>query len=237
MKIALVGYGKMGKEIEQIAISRGHEIVLKVNSSNAGNFTNDELKMADVAIEFSVPQSAINNINRCIDANIPVIVGTTAWLDKKNEVIDRCIDSNGTLLYSSNFSIGVNLFFQLNKKLAELMKPYHEYEVSMKEIHHVHKLDAPSGTAITLANSIIEELPRKNKWVVNTDAKSTEIEIRALRTNNIPGTHSVMYNSAVDSISIEHIAHNRKGFALGAVIAAEYLQDKKGIYTMHDVLK
>ncbi len=237
MKIALVGYGKMGKEIEQIAISRGHEIVLKVNSSNADTFTNEELKMADVAIEFSVPQSAINNINRCIDTNVPVVVGTTAWLDKKEDVIIRCIDNNGALLYSSNFSIGVNLFFQLNEKLAELMKPYNEYEVTMEEIHHVHKLDAPSGTAITLANEIIEQLPRKNKWVVNTGAKANEIEIRAIRTNSVPGTHSITYNSEIDSISIEHIAHNRKGFALGAVIAAEYLKDKKGIYTMRDVLK
>ena len=237
MKIALVGYGKMGKEIEQIAISRGHEIVLKVNSSNADTFTNEELKMADVAIEFSVPQSAINNINRCIDTNVPVVVGTTAWLDKKEDVIIRCIDNNGALLYSSNFSIGVNLFFQLNEKLAELMKPYNEYEVTMEEIHHVHKLDAPSGTAITLANEIIEQLPRKNKWVVNTGAKANEIEIRAIRTNSVPGTHSITYNSEIDSISIEHIAHNLKGFALGAVIAAEYLKDKKGIYTMRDVLK
>ena len=227
----------MGKEIEQIAISRGHEIVLKVNSSNADTFTNEELKMADVAIEFSVPQSAINNINRCIDTNVPVVVGTTAWLDKKEDVIIRCIDNNGALLYSSNFSIGVNLFFQLNEKLAELMKPYNEYEVTMEEIHHVHKLDAPSGTAITLANEIIEQLPRKNKWVVNTGAKANEIEIRAIRTNSVPGTHSITYNSEIDSISIEHIAHNRKGFALGAVIAAEYLKDKKGIYTMRDVLK
>ena len=227
----------MGKEIEQIAISRGHEIVLKVNSSNADTFTNEELKMADVAIEFSVPQSAINNINRCIDTNVPVVVGTTAWLDKKEDVIIRCIDNNGALLYSSNFSIGVNLFFQLNEKLAELMKPYNEYEVTMEEIHHVHKLDAPSGTAITLANEIIEQLPRKNKWVVNTGAKANEIEIRAIRTNSFPGTHSITYNSEIDSISIEHIAHNRKGFALGAVIAAEYLKDKKGIYTMRDVLK
>jgi 4-hydroxy-tetrahydrodipicolinate reductase len=237
MKIALVGYGKMGKEIEQIAISRGHEIALKVNSSNADTFSNEELKMADVAIEFSVPQSAINNINRCIDTNVPVVVGTTAWLDKKEDVIIRCIDNNGALLYSSNFSIGVNLFFQLNEKLAELMKPYNEYEVTMEEIHHVHKLDAPSGTAITLANEIIEQLPRKNKWVVNTGAKANEIEIRAIRTNSVPGTHSITYNSEIDSISIEHIAHNRKGFALGAVIAAEYLKDKKGIYTMRDVLK
>lgn len=236
MKIALIGYGKMGKEIEQIAISRGHTIVLKVDRTNAVTYTAEELKHADVAIEFSIPDAAIDNINKCFAAGIPVVVGTTGWLKNLDEVKQKCLLQNQTLFYASNYSIGVNLFFELNKFLAKLMNTYPEYNVTMEEIHHVHKLDAPSGTAISLANQVIERLDTKQKWVNNTQQAASELSIISKRLDEVPGTHSVTYSSAVDEISISHIAHNRKGFALGAVVAAEWVIGKKGVLGMEELM-
>ena len=236
MNIALIGYGKMGKEIEQIAISRGHTIVLKVDVSNASSYSIDELRKADVAIEFSTPEAVINNIYKCFDANVPAIVGTTGWLDQLEAIKKNCSDKNQTLFYTSNYSIGVNLFFKVNEYLAKLMNTNPDYRVSMEEIHHVHKLDAPSGTAISLANQIIENNTQKQKWVNAISDTKNELEIISKRVDEVPGTHTVTYSSAVDEISITHIAHNRKGFALGAVIAAEWVKDKKGIFGMNDLL-
>ncbi|MBL0329468.1 MAG: 4-hydroxy-tetrahydrodipicolinate reductase [Bacteroidetes bacterium] len=236
MNIALIGYGKMGKEIEQIAISRGHSIVLKVTSSNANTYSIDELKKADVAIEFSTPEVVINNINKCFEATVPVVVGTTGWLKHLEEVKQNCSDKKQTLFYASNYSIGVNLFFKLNAYLAKLMNAYPEYNVTMEEIHHVHKLDAPSGTAISLANQIIENNSSKQKWVNALTENKNELAIISKRIDEVPGTHTVTYSSAVDEISMTHIAHNRKGFALGSVIAAEWVKGKKGIFGMNDLL-
>jgi 4-hydroxy-tetrahydrodipicolinate reductase len=236
MNIALIGYGKMGKEIELIALSRGHNIVLKIDASNATTYTIDELKKADVAIEFSTPEAAINNIYSCFDANVPVVVGTTGWLSKLDDVKQKCANKQQALFYASNYSIGVNLFFKLNEYLAKLMNNYPNYNVSMEEIHHVHKLDAPSGTAISLANQVIEQLAEKQKWVNEASTAKQELSIISKRIDEVPGTHTVTYNSAVDEISITHIAHNRKGFALGAVVAAEWIKDKKGVFGMNDLM-
>lgn len=236
MKIALIGYGKMGKEIEQIALTRGHEISLKVDISNANTYTIEELKKADVAIEFSTPESAINNIYKCFDANVPVVVGTTGWLNKLEDVKQKCNGGNHALFYASNYSIGVNLFFKVNEYLAKLMNNYPDYNVTMEEIHHVHKLDAPSGTAISLANQIIDQIQHKEKWINDTTSNKNELSIISKRIDEVPGTHTVTYGSAVDEISITHIAHNRKGFALGAVIAAEWVKDKKGVFGMNDLM-
>lgn len=236
MNIALIGYGKMGKEIEQIAISRGHTIVLKVSSANANSYSIDELKKADVAIEFSNPEAVINNIYKCFEANVPVVVGATGWLKQLDEVKQKCSDKKQTLFYASNYSIGVNLFFKVNEYLAKLMNAYPDYNVSMEEIHHVHKLDSPSGTALSLANQLIENIDSKQKWVNQSTDNRNELGIISKRIDEVPGTHTVTYSSAVDEISMTHIAHNRKGFALGAVIAAEWVKDKKGIFGMNDLL-
>lgn len=230
MKIALLGYGKMGKEIEKIALSRGHEIVLK--KSRNSNF--DNLDQADVAIDFSLPTTAVENITACFNKNVPVISGTTGWLDHYNEIETLCLEKNGAFLYGSNFSVGVNIFFELNNQLAKLMAKLNDYNVSMEEIHHTQKLDAPSGTAISLANGIIENSEYKN-WTLDAPSQN-EIQIEAKRIENIPGTHSVFYRSEVDEIEIKHTAFSRQGFALGAVIAAEWILNKKGIYSMKDVL-
>lgn len=236
MNIALIGYGKMGREIEQIAISRGHTIVLKVDITNASSYSIDELQKADVAIEFSTPEAVINNIYNCFDANVPVIVGTTGWLKQLEEVKQKCSDKKQTLFYTSNYSIGVNLFFKMNAYIAKLMNAYPNYNISMKEIHHVHKLDSPSGTAISLANQVIENNELKQKWVNDLTDNKNELGIVSKRIDEVPGTHTVTYSSAVDEINITHIAHSRKGFALGAVIAAEWVKDKKGIFGMNDLL-
>ena len=236
MNIALIGYGKMGKEIEQIALSRGHKIALIVDTHNASTYTMNELKKADVAIEFSTPDSALNNIYKCFEAGVPIVVGTTGWLDKLAEVKKACQDKKQTLFYTSNYSIGVNLFFNLNQQLAKLMNRHKEYNVSMEEIHHIHKLDAPSGTAISLANQVLENIEEKKKWVnVQTENKN-ELGIVSKRLDEVPGTHTVTYRSDIDEISISHIAFNRKGFALGAVVAAEWIRDKKGIYGMEHLM-
>ncbi len=230
MKIALLGYGKMGKVIERIALERGHEIVLRKTSSD--NY--DGLENADVAIDFSVPTSAARNISTCFDTNIPVVSGTTGWLEQYDAVVEECRKKEGTFLYGSNFSLGVNLFFELNNYLAKMMANLKEYNVTMEEIHHTQKLDAPSGTAISLAKGIIENSAYTD-WTMET-AKANEIHIEAKRIENVPGTHTVTYNSEVDFIEIKHVAHNREGFALGAVVAAEWIVGKKGIYTMKNVL-
>lgn len=236
MNIALIGYGKMGKEIEQIALSRGHVITLKVDISNASSYTMEELRKADVAIEFSTPESAIGNIYKCFEAGVPVVVGTTGWLSKLEEVKQKCAEQQQSLFYASNYSIGVNLFFKLNEYLASMMNNYPAYNVSMEEIHHIHKLDAPSGTAISLANQVIEHIDSKHKWVNSETADKGEVAIVSKRLYEVPGTHTVTYGSDVDEISITHIAHNRKGFALGAVVAAEWLKGKKGVFGMSDLM-
>lgn len=236
MNIALIGYGKMGKEIEQIAISRGHTIVLKVDITNAASYSIDVLKKADVAIEFSTPEAVVNNISKCFDANVPIVVGTTGWLKQLDEIKQKCSDKKQTLFYASNYSIGVNLFFRMNEYLAKLMNSYPDYNVTMEEIHHVHKLDSPSGTAISLANQIIENNPLKQKWINTLTENKNEIAIISKRIDEVPGTHTVTYSSVVDEISMTHIAHSRKGFALGAVIAAEWVKDKKGLFGMNDLL-
>jgi 4-hydroxy-tetrahydrodipicolinate reductase len=232
MKIALLGYGRMGKEIEKIALQRGHEIVLKIEEKQTFDIT-----LADVAIDFSIPSAAFENITHCFQHGVPVISGTTGWLDKYQEAVDLCNQHNGGFIYASNFSLGVNLFFELNRKLANMMKAWQDYDISIEEIHHTKKLDAPSGTAITLAEGIIENTS-KETWELNEDQeiKENTLPITAQRIPDVPGTHSVAYDSEIDSIEIKHTAHNRKGFALGAVVAAEWIVGKTGVYTMKDVL-
>lgn len=239
MKIALLGYGKMGQVIERIAIERGHEIVLKKDEFN----TYEGLSNADVAIDFSVPMAAVSNISSCFHANVPVISGTTGWLEHYDEMIALCAEKKGAFISSSNFSLGVNLFFELNEYLAKIMSKFDNYAVDMEEIHHTQKLDAPSGTAISLAKGVIEnssytnwtlEKPGQNDPSDSEQAK--QIHIEAKRIGTVPGTHTVTYNSPIDSIEIKHTAHNREGFALGAVIAAEWIVGKQGVFTMKDVL-
>lgn len=230
MKIALLGYGKMGKTIEKIALERGHEIVLKTDNAN----TPYNIALADVAIEFSTPESAFSNIRKCIENQVPVIAGTTGWLTDYDKAVALCNQHKSAFLYASNFSIGVNVFFTLNKKLAQLMAWLNDYNVSIEEIHHTQKLDAPSGTAITLAEGIIAN-SGKTAWKLG-EANTTEIPIEAKRIENVPGTHTVTYQSEVDTIEIKHTAHNRNGFALGAVLAAEWIVGKKGVFSMSDVL-
>lgn len=230
MKIALLGYGKMGKVIERIALERGHEIVLKKDQNN----TFEGLSIADVAIDFSVPDSAVANISECLNNGIPVISGTTGWLADYAKMKQLCEDKNGSFIYASNFSLGVNVFFELNEYLAKMMINLKQYNVSMEEIHHTQKLDAPSGTAITLAEGVIKHTDYAN-WTLETPI-SNEIHIEVKRIQNVPGTHSIFYDSEVDQIEIKHTAHSREGFALGAVVAAEWLVGKKGVFTMKDVL-
>ena len=227
----------MGKEIEKIAISRGHEISLKIDIDNPEDLTIDNLRKSDVAIEFTIPNSAIKNYNICFEAGIPVVSGTTGWLDKKDEVYQKCNETNGTFFYGSNFSVGVNLFFELNKKLADLMAPRTEYNVEMTEVHHTQKLDAPSGTAISLVDDIIDKLPGKQSWVNDKEPADDSINIKSERIGQVPGIHTVRYESDVDFIEISHSAKSRKGFAFGAVLAAEYCLENSGILTMKDLLK
>ena len=217
MKIAILGYGKMGRAIEKIALQRGHEIILKTNSQNPTDTAN--FSAVEVAIDFSTPDTAFSNISSALTQGIPVISGTTAWLEKQTEAEQLAMENNTAFLYASNFSIGVNLFFELNKKLAQLMNNHEQYQASMKEVHHIHKLDAPSGTAISLAEDM-----------------QGEIHIESERTGEVPGTHIITYQSGIDSIEIKHEAHNRQGFALGAVLAAEWIKDKKGVFSMSDML-
>ncbi|WP_423127170.1 4-hydroxy-tetrahydrodipicolinate reductase [Gaoshiqia sp. Z1-71] len=236
MKIALIGYGKMGKIIEQIALDRGHEIVLKIDITNQHELTIDNLKKADVAIEFTIPASAINNYKLCFEAGIPVVSGTTGWLGKKDEVISEMNQREGTFFYASNFSLGVNLFFALNKKLASLMANRPEYDIQMEEVHHTQKLDAPSGTALTLAEGLFENHPGKKSWTLDEPQTAGQLHIRAIREGQVPGIHRIKYESDVDHILIEHSAKSRQGFALGAVLAAEFSIGKKGLLSMNDLL-
>lgn len=236
MKIALIGYGKMGKAIEEIALAKGHEIVLKISSTNIKEFTKENIQKADTAIEFSNPENAPDNICRCIEAGVPVVSGSTGWLKDWDNVAAFIEQNNGGFLYASNFSVGVNLFFELNKYLAKLMVPYNEYDVSLEEIHHTQKKDAPSGTAITLAQQVLQQIKSKKSWVNSPSNHKNDLVILSKRTDPAPGTHIVKYTSEIDDIEIVHTAHNRKGFASGAVLAAEFIKDKKGIFTMQDVL-
>lgn len=230
MKIALLGYGKMGKTIERLAQERGHEIVLRIKD----DVSKHDLSKADVAIDFSIPDAAFKNITTCFAKDLPVVSGTTGWLDKYDEAVKICKEQNAAFIYASNFSLGVNLFFELNKKLAEMMNNFTEYAVDIEEVHHTQKLDAPSGTAITLAQQIMEKTGKAG-WKLDKAAEN-EIPLVAKRIENVPGTHIVSYKSPIDTLKIEHIAHSRDGFALGAIIAAEWLQDRKGVYSMKDVL-
>ena len=236
LKIALIGYGKMGKAIESIAVERGHEIILKISSQNLSELTKENLQKADVAIEFTNPHSAVSNILQCLDAGTPLLCGSTGWLDHFPEIKKACEEKKAAFLYASNFSVGVNIFFEVNKKLAQLMGKYSEYNVTIEEIHHTQKKDAPSGTAITLAEQVLQEVTRKSKWVNQPSGAGSDLSITSKRIDPAPGTHAVKYSSAVDDIEIIHTAHSRGGFALGAVLAAEFIHDKKGIFSMQDVL-
>jgi len=236
MKIAIIGYGKMGKEIEKIALERGHFISAKITSSQS-EFGQHELADSDVAIEFTKPESAVRNIKVCSENHLPVVVGTTGWYDQFEAIQENIAVNKSALFYATNFSMGVNIFWKANEYLAKIMNSYPAYNVEMEEIHHTQKLDAPSGTAITTAEKIVSNLDRKNTWKLDNENDKNELKIIAKREPNVPGTHEVFYNSDIDSISIKHTAHNRKGFALGSVLAAEFLANKKGIFTMNDLLK
>lgn len=237
MKITLLGYGKMGKEIEKIALERKHEIVLAIDINNQHEFTVENLKKSDVAIDFSTPQTAYTNILKCFEAGIPVVCGTTGWLDKLDDIRKRCADNTQTFFYASNYSVGVNVFFAINRMLAGLMNQLPDYDAEIKEIHHVHKLDAPSGTAVSLANDLIAKVNRKKQWELDHTSSQDTLKITAVRENEVPGTHIITWDSPVDRIEIMHEAKSRKGFALGAVLAAEFIKDKKGVYSMEDMLK
>ncbi len=236
MKIAIIGYGKMGKAIEEIALKKHHEIVLKISSNNTSELTISNLQTADVAIEFTNALNVLQNLKLCFDANIPVVTGTTGWLQHYSETENYCAKKKGTFLYASNFSIGVNLFFEINKYVATLLNSHKEYNVLLEEIHHTQKKDAPSGTAITLAEQILQRNSSKKKWVNEKNQQPEELEIISKRIDEIAGTHKIKYQSDIDDIEIIHTAHNRKGFAQGAVAAAEFIQNKKGIFTMKDIL-
>lgn len=242
MKIVLLGYGKMGQLIEKFALKRGHEIVLIVDENNRSSIQIDDLQEADIAIDFSTPHAALGNIDLCFEANLPIVVGTTGWYDQLEDVRKRCEDANQSLLYGSNFSIGVNIFFHINKLLAQAMDPYKQYDVQVEEIHHIHKLDAPSGTAITIAEGILENNSTKTRWVndlvddgAEIISKPEELLIESLRIEEVPGTHTVLYSSEVDQIEFKHTAHNRDGFGLGAVIAAEWLNGKEGFFQVTEI--
>lgn len=245
MKIALIGYGKMGKEIEKIALAKGHEIVLKISAENLSDFNETNLKKADVAIEFTTPHSVLENVKKCADAQLPIVVGTTAWYEHFDKVAEYVKSKDSALFYATNFSIGVNLFFKINEMIASVMKDF-DYALSIDEIHHSQKLDAPSGTAITTAEHIIKNHPKKNNWInkivteshseIDLNDVSSNLLIRSIRKDAVPGTHTVYYDSAVDTIEITHTAHNRVGFAAGAVNAAEWIKGKKGIFNMNDML-
>ncbi|MFV0566163.1 MAG: 4-hydroxy-tetrahydrodipicolinate reductase [Flavobacteriaceae bacterium] len=232
MKIALLGYGRMGQTIEKIALNRGHDIVLKIDKDDSGY----DITTADVAIDFSIPTVAFSNITHCLNHNVPVISGTTGWLERYNEAVDLCKTKKGAFIYASNFSLGVNIFFELNRTLAKMMANLGQYNISMEEIHHTQKLDAPSGTAISLAEDILAQNNTYTKWSLDKADMDNSIPIIAKRIPDVPGTHTVTYKSEVDTITIEHEAHNRQGFALGAVVAAEWIVGKTGVFTMKDVL-
>ena len=236
MKIALIGYGKMGKTIEKIARDRGNTIELIIDKDNTHDLTAENLAKADVAIDFSIPDTAYANIQKCFEANTPVVCGTTGWLDRFDEITNTANNKKKGFFYASNFSLGVNIFFKLNEQLAKMMSALKDYEVSMEEVHHIHKLDAPSGTAITLAEGVINNIESKKDWVLNKPSSDEHLGIKAIREGEVPGTHRIKYDSEVDFIHIEHVAKSRQGFALGAVLAAEYMNGKTGFHTMDNLL-
>jgi 4-hydroxy-tetrahydrodipicolinate reductase len=237
MKIALIGYGKMGKEIEQVAVGRGHTVVLTIDINNPEDLNSENLSKADVAIEFTSPDTAVPNYLKCFAAGVPVVSGSTGWLEQRPEVEQACTDRNGCFFYASNFSLGMNIFFELNKHLAQIMKDFPQYDVAMTEVHHTQKLDAPSGTAITLAEDILAINQSKTNWTIQEPSSDNELYIKPIREGLVPGIHTIKYNSEVDYIEMTHSAYNRKGLALGAVIAAEFCVGKKGILSMADLLK
>ena len=236
MNIVLIGYGKMGKAIETIALEKGHQIVLKIDIDNAADFNQENISKADVAIEFTGPHSAFENVMKCLELGIPVVCGSTGWLDKFETATNYCQEKKGALLYASNYSIGVNLFFEINKYVAQLMSTHKEYNVVMEEIHHTQKKDAPSGTAITLAEQVLAAIQQKKQWVYEASNHPEDLSIISKRIDPAPGTHTIKYTSAVDDIEIIHTAHNRVGFAGGAVLAAEFIHGKQGIFSMKEVL-
>ncbi len=236
MKIALIGYGKMGKEIEKIAVERGHSIILIIDQNNQGDIATPTFKQADVAIEFTNPYSALDNIRTCIDANTPVVCGSTGWHEHLPQIKQYVDSHNGALFYSSNYSLGVNIFLKINQQLAAIMSKFNDYSVELEEWHHNQKLDSPSGTAITIAEGVLENYPNKTSWVNKSVNDSSKLGIISVRKGNIPGTHSVSYSSPVDTITLTHEAKGRQGFALGAVLAAEFIAGKSGVFSMDDLL-
>ncbi len=236
MKIALIGYGKMGKEIESIALERNHEIITRIDQKCGEPFDSQKVEQCDVAIEFTAPESAYDNYINAFKAGVPVVSGTTGWLDKLGDVKQKCNEYEQAFFYASNFSLGVNVFFEINRQLAKIMNNFEQYDIELEETHHTQKLDAPSGTAISLAEDIIKKVERKSTWVKEKATEKNQLPIRAKRIENVPGIHEVIYDSDIDFIQIKHSAKSRKGFALGAVLAAEFLKDKKGIYGMKDLL-
>ena len=236
MLIALIGYGKMGKAIEEIALQRGHEIIIKIDQPNLHEFTKENLMQADVAIEFTSPLSVYDNVKACIEFGVPIVCGSTGWTERLEEMKNICVEKNGSFIYSSNYSVGVNVFFEVNKKLAALMASHKGYEVILEETHHTQKKDAPSGTAITLAEQVLEHVKRKKQWVNELSDHPEDLEIISQRIDPAPGTHSIKYSSVIDDIEIIHTAHNRQGFATGAVLAAEFIKNKKGVFSMREVL-
>lgn len=236
MKIALIGYGKMGKAIEEVALQKGHDITLKIDIDNAKDLIPSNLAGADVAIEFTGPDSAFENLMKCLESGLPVVCGSTGWLNKWHELKTFCQQQNGALVYASNYSVGVNIFFEVNKRLAELMASHPSYQINLEEIHHTQKKDAPSGTAVSLAEQILEKISWKKRWVNHSSDDPEELEILSKRVDPAPGTHKVAYHTSIEDIAIIHTAHDRTGFATGAVMAAEFIYDKKGIFGMKDVL-
>lgn len=236
MNILLLGYGKMGKVIEQIVLSRGHQVVGKIDISNRHELATFSRDNVDAVIEFSAPEAAYENLKWCMSKGLPTVCGTTGWLHHRPEIEQLCLENKAAFFYASNYSIGVNLFFRLNKQLAKLIAPYSQYSVHTTEIHHIHKLDAPSGTAITLAEGLIQQLSNKTEWVNTEEGTENQIPILSLREGEVPGTHIIRYDSEVDSIEIKHTAHNRQGFALGAVVAAEWLAPREGVFGMDELL-
>ncbi|MDH8702459.1 4-hydroxy-tetrahydrodipicolinate reductase [Dysgonomonadaceae bacterium PH5-43] len=236
MKIALIGYGKMGKEIEKIALDRKHNIVAIIDINNQEDFDSPEFLSADAAIEFTRPETALSNYKKCFERNIPIVAGTTGWLQHLDEIKSECKDNNQTFFYASNYSIGVNIFFAVNKYLAKIMNKFPQYDVCMEEIHHIHKLDSPSGTGITLAEGILDNIDRKSQWKESEVGNPDDLLIHSKREGEVPGIHEIIYESEVDTINIKHDAKSRKGFALGAVLAAEFINGKKGFLTMQDML-
>lgn len=236
MKVALIGYGRMGKEIEKVLQERGHEVPLIIDVDNQHEFTKENLKQVDAAIEFTLPETAFQNIMTCIEAGTPVVSGTTGWLGKYEEIVKACEKYQGTFFYAPNYSLGVNILFKMNQYLAQIMDQFDQYEAEIEETHHIQKVDSPSGTAIKLAEQMIEKIKRKKDWKEDAQDKNGIVNIHAVREDQVPGIHTITYKSDIDSISIKHSAKNRKGLSQGAVMAAEFIKDKQGIFTMDDLL-